>query len=106
MVGRDDLPNAVGLNSASFNVGRIDRPGAGRPADRAGSAPGRSFLINAASFGAVIFALTRMRSAELRPVPRGRAGKGQVREGVRYVRRRPDLLLVMMRRRSSSAPSA
>ena len=69
MVGRDDLPNAVGLNSASFNLGRVIGPAlAGVLIVLIGTGP--VFLINAASFGAVIFALTRMRSSELMPMPR------------------------------------
>ena len=95
MVGRDDLPNAVGLNSASFNLGRVIGPAlAGVLIVLIGTGP--VFLINAASFGAVIFALTRMRSSELMPMPRAPGGRGQVLEGVRYVRARPDLQLVMV----------
>ncbi len=95
MVGRDDLPNAVGLNSASFNLGRVIGPSlAGLLIVLIGTGP--VFLINAASFGAVIFALTRMRTADLMPMPRAGRGPGQVIEGIRYVRARPDLLLVLM----------
>jgi MFS family permease len=95
MVGRDDLPNAVGLNSASFNLGRVIGPAlAGVLIVLIGTGP--VFLINAASFGAVIFALTRMRPAELMPMPRAPGGRGQVLEGIRYVRARPDLQLVMV----------
>jgi MFS family permease len=95
MVGRDDLPNAVGLNSASFNLGRVIGPAvAGVLIVLIGTGP--VFLINAASFGAVIFALTRMRSSELMPMPRAPGGRGQVLEGIRYVRARPDLRLVMV----------
>jgi MFS family permease len=95
MVGRDDLPNAVGLNSASFNLGRVIGPSlAGVLIVFIGTGP--VFLINAASFGAVIFALTRMRSSELMPMPRSPGGRGQVLEGIRYVRARPDLVLVMV----------
>lgn len=95
MVGRDDLPNAVGLNSASFNLGRVIGPAlAGLLIDAFGTGP--VFLINAASFGAVIFALQRMRVSELTAVPRAERGKGQVLEGIRYVRGRPDLLMVMI----------
>ena len=58
MVGRDDLPNAVGLNSASFNLGRVIGPAlAGLLIVLIGTGP--VFLINAASFVAVILALTR-----------------------------------------------
>ena len=95
MVGRDDLPNAVGLNSASFNLGRVIGPAlAGVLIVLIGTGP--VFLINAASFGAVIFALTQMRSSELMPMPRAPGGRGQVLEGIRYVRARPDLQLVMV----------
>ncbi len=95
MVGRDDLPNAVGLNSASFNLGRVIGPSlAGILIVLIGTGP--VFLINAASFGAVILALTKMRSADLMPMPRAERGKGQVLEGIRYVRARPDLLMVMI----------
>ena len=95
MVGRDDLANAVGLNSASFNLGRVIGPAlAGFLIVLVGTGP--VFLINAASFGAVIFALTKMRPAELMPVPRAARGRGQLLEGIRYVRRRPDLVMVMV----------
>jgi MFS family permease len=95
MVGRDDLPNAVGLNSASFNLGRVIGPAAAGLLIVAFDT-GPVFFINAASFVAVIFALTRMRDSELLQVPRAERGRGQVLEGVRYVRRRPDLLMVMI----------
>jgi len=95
MVGRDDLPNAVGLNSASFNLGRVIGPSlAGVLIVLVGTGP--VFLINAASFGAVIFALTRMRPSELLPMPRSPGGRGQLLEGIRYVRARPDLVLVLV----------
>ncbi len=95
MVGRDDLPNAVGLNSASFNLGRVIGPSlAGVLIVLVGNGP--VFLINAASFGAVIFALTRMRPSELMPMPRSPGGRGQLLEGIRYVRARPDLVLVLV----------
>jgi MFS family permease len=95
MVGREDVPNAVGLNSASFNLGRVIGPAvAGLLIVAFNTGP--VFLINAASFGAVIFALWRMRASELTPMPRAERGKGQVVEGVRYVRGRPDLLMVMI----------
>jgi MFS family permease len=95
MVGRNDLQNAVALNSASFNLGRVIGPAvAGFLIVWVGTGP--VFLINAVSFGAVIFALKKMRVGELAPVPRAARGKGQVMEGIRYVRRRPDLLMVMI----------
>jgi MFS family permease len=94
MVGQDDLPNAVGLNSASFNLGRVIGPAlAGLLIELFDTGP--VFLLNAFSFIAVIFALTRMRVDELNPAPRAGRGPGQVLEGIRYVRNRPDLLMVL-----------
>jgi len=95
IVGRDDLPNAVGLNSASFNLGRVIGPAlAGLLIAVAGTGP--VFLINAASFGAIIVALEAMRVDELQTPPRATRAPGQILEGFRYVRGRPDLLLVMV----------
>lgn len=94
MVGADDLPNAVGLNSASFNLGRVIGPAlAGLLIELLGTGP--VFLLNALSFSAVIYALTRLRTDELSPAPRAGRGPGQVLEGIRYVRSRPDLVMVM-----------
>jgi MFS family permease len=100
MVGRDLLPNAVGLNSASFNVGRIVGPAvAGLLIAALGSgvqATGAVILLNAFSYLAVIGSLKAMRSSELSPsVPVARA-KGALREGVSYVRARPDLVFVFV----------
>lgn len=99
MVSRDDLSNAVGLNSASFNLGRIVGPAvAGLLIAALGSgarATGWVFLINAASYGAVIYALRRMDERELTS-PEAPANRSRmIRAGVGYVRRRPDVMLVM-----------
>jgi MFS family permease len=95
MVGRDDLPNAVGLNSASFNLGRVIGPAlAGLLIEVFDTGP--VFIINGLSFLAVIYALTRLRVADLTPAPRAGRGPGQVLEGIRYVRNRPDLMMVMV----------
>ena len=94
LVSMDDLPNAVGLNSASFHAGRLIGPGiAGLLINWFGTGP--VFLINAATFGAVLLSLTRMRVADLRPAPRTPRGRGAMRAGLRYVRGRPDLMLIM-----------
>ncbi len=93
MVDRDHLANAVALNSASFNLGRLVGPGvAGVVIAVVGIAP--AMFINAASFLFVIAALARMNVAELTPAPKSR-GKGQIREGLRYVKGRPDIQLIM-----------
>ncbi len=100
IVGKEDLPNAVGLNSASFNLARIMGPAAAGfliaafGGDAASTGP--VFLINALSYGAVIVALRAMNGADLRPSPRTHRGRGQLREGVRYVLGRKDLTLVLV----------
>ncbi len=93
VVARADVTSAVGMNSASMNIARLIGPGlSGVLISEFGTGP--SFLINAASFGAVLVALVRMRPEEFFRVDRLARGKGQVREGLRYVRSRPDILLI------------
>ncbi|MCW2134742.1 MULTISPECIES: MFS transporter [Crystallibacter] len=92
---RDEfLPNAVALNSTSFNLARMVGPAVSGVLTVA-VGPGWVFLINAATFGAMIAALLVIRGSELRPLPKAGKGKGRIREGFRYVRRRPDLMIVM-----------
>ena len=97
LVTADDVPNAVGLNSASFNAGRIIGPAvAGLTIAALGSGvegTGVVILLNAASYLAVLAALARIGRV---PVPdRFGAPRGTVRDGIAYVRGRPDLLLVL-----------
>lgn len=95
MVPQEDLPNAVGLNSTSFNAARLIGPGsAGLLIALVGT--GWVFIINAASFAATILALLAMRAAELHELPHTARGKGQVREGIRYVRGRSDIVTVLV----------
>jgi MFS family permease len=95
MVPTADLPNAVGLNSTSFNAARLIGPGvAGLLIAAVG--PGWIFIINAVSFAATIFSLTLMRTRELNQLPHARRGKGQVREGIAYVRRRSDIITILV----------
>lgn len=99
MVQRDQLPNAVGLNSASFNLGRVIGPAiAGGLIALLGSGVGATgwvIMLNAASYLAVIASLVRMRPEELMPTPLVPRARGQLRDGIRYVRGRPDIMLVM-----------
>jgi len=99
MVSPDRLTNAVALNSASFNLARMIGPAlAGLLIAALGSgvtATGWVILVNAATYAAVVVSLARMRSSELTPTTPIARARGQLREGVRYVRGRPDLLLVM-----------
>jgi len=99
IVGPEDLTNAVGLNSASFNLARMVGPalagvliaafGSGVPAT------GAVILVNAVSYGAVILSLQRMRERELHPAKPAERGKGMIRDGVRYTIERPDLMLIL-----------
>lgn len=100
MVEADDLSNAVGLNSASFNLGRVVGPAlSGILIASLGSgvrATGAVIALNGLSYLAVIGALRLMRTSELIPVDRAPRGKGMIRDGVRYVRSRPDLMMVLV----------
>ena len=99
MVSKDDLTNAVGLNSASFNVARIVGPAlAGFMIAGLGGgarATGWVILVNALSYAAVVVALHRIRVSDLdSPEPQGRQ-KGMIRDGLGYIRSRPDLMMVL-----------
>lgn len=94
MVPDDKLANAVSLNSASFNLGRLIGPGAAGLVI-AWWGTGEALLLNTVTFVFVIAALFRLRRSELRPAPLAR-GRGGIRDGFRYVRRRRDLQLVML----------
>jgi MFS family permease len=99
MVEPDLLTNAVGLNSASFNAARIVGPAlAGFLIAALGSgveATGWVIILNALSYGAVIHVLQRMRTADLDTPELASRDKGMIRDGMRYVRSRPDLMLVL-----------
>ena len=95
LVGQDNISNAVALNSASFNTARLTGPAiAGVLIAWVGTGP--VFLLNAASFAAVLVSLFRIRTNHAAPVVTGTRNKHQVVEGIRYVRRRPDLMLIMV----------
>ena len=90
MVGRDDLPNAVSLNSVVMNSARVIGPAIGG-ALIALVGLAECFEVNAASYLAVIIGLTLMRRRDLFPSTTVARGKGQLREGLRYVWRTPGL---------------
>jgi len=97
MVGPENLRNAVSLNSVLVNVARTIGPAvAGIMIATVGE--GWCFALNAASFLAVIASLTRLDTSEIHPSPPSGHEPGQLREGLRYVRSRPELLapLAMM----------
>ncbi|MGO4146791.1 MFS transporter [Paenarthrobacter sp. YAF11_1] len=94
LVTDEYLPNAVALNSASFNVARMIGPAvSGVLTVLVG--PGWVFLINTVSFVAMLWALKLIPASSLRVQPRAAAGKGRIREGLRYVRNRPDIQVVL-----------
>ncbi|MEY9992237.1 MFS family permease [Streptomyces sp. V4I8] len=91
MVGPDQLQNAVSLNSANFQSARLIGPAvAGLMITGVGT--GWAFLANGLSFVAPIAGLLLMRARELYDVQRAPRGKGQLREGLRYVAGRPELI--------------
>ncbi len=95
LVGEDLLSNAVALNSTSFNAARMIGPAAaGVLIAVVGS--GWVFLINAASFAAVLGSLSLLRLSELHPRIGGRAGRAGLAEGFRYVWARPDLVSILL----------
>jgi MFS family permease len=98
MVGPEKLANAVSLNSASFNSGRLVGPAAaGLMIAALGSgvaATGWVIVANAVSYGFVFLALQVMDPDRLFPAPLTGDRRGAVRAGVRYVRSRPDLVLL------------
>jgi MFS family permease len=90
MVGSESLRNAVSLNSVLVNVARVIGPAvAGVLIATVGEGP--CFLLNAASFVAVIVSLVSLDRSAIHPSPPSGRRPGQLREGLRYVRRSPDL---------------
>src|ERR1700736_3966068 len=95
LVVEGDLSNAVGLNSTSFNAARMIGPAiAGVLIASVGS--GWVFLINAASFAAVLCSLALLRVDELHVQSRAVRTRGSLVEGFRYVWRRPDLKAIVV----------
>jgi MFS family permease len=95
MVGKDNLKNAVTLNSTMVNVARIVGPSiAGILIATVGI--GQCFLINAASYVAVLTALIVMRSDQLHSAPPVARAPGQIRAGLRYILRTPKLRVTLL----------
>ena len=93
LVPMEKLSNAVGLNSASFHASRMIGPGlAGLLIAAVGT--GWVFIINGASFVATIVVLFLMRPQLMHRLPRAPRASGQIREGLRYVRNRSDIIVI------------
>jgi MFS family permease len=97
MVGRDDIANAVALNSSLFNGARLVGPALGGVII-AVVGVGTAFFVNGVSFIAVIAGLLLMRPGLLYPATRGGEGRllEQLAEGLRYSLRTPAILLVLI----------
>ncbi len=94
VVGKQDLPNAVGLNSTNFNIGRLIGPGlSGLLIAAYGT--GVSFLFNGISYLVVIIALINIRESELF-IEEKKSSSTKIREAMAYVAARPDILAVMI----------
>ena len=94
IVGQADLANAVSLNSANFNAGRLVGPAiSGFLIAHYGTGP--SFIINACSYVAVNVALLSMRESEFF-IRESKKTLGTIREALSYVKARPDLYVVMI----------
>jgi MFS family permease len=95
LVGEQDLSNAVGLNSTSFNAGRMIGPAVcGILIATVGT--GWAFLLNGVSFIAVLCSLTLLRTSALHSPERAVRKPGSLIEGFRYVRKRPDLMAIVL----------
>ncbi|PRZ41132.1 putative MFS family arabinose efflux permease [Antricoccus suffuscus] len=94
LVGPADLVNAVGLNSASFNAARLIGPAiAGVLIGWLGTGP--VFILNAASSVWIIVLLTMIDPKKLFRAKRLTRQRGQLKDSIRYVRTRPDILLTI-----------
>ena len=94
LVGPDRLPNAIGLNSASFHAARIVGPAlAGFMI--AGFGTGWAILSNAVTYLAFLPALRLLDPLQLQVESRTERSRGQIREGIAYVRRHRQILLAL-----------
>jgi MFS family permease len=95
MVGKNGMANAIALNSAVFNLARIAGPAIAGLVISAVGTPA-AFMVNAASYVAVLVSLKLMRPDELHRVARAPRASGQLREALQYVRARPQLWMTLI----------
>jgi MFS family permease len=95
MVGDADLPNAVALNSMSFNAAQMIGPAVAGLLI-AGVGIGWAFLLNGLSFAAVLISMSFFRLSELRTSARAHRTTSGFVEGLRYVWRKPDLRAILI----------
>jgi MFS family permease len=94
LVGPGDISNAVSLNSANFNLGRLVGPAVSGVLIKFFHT-GPSFLLNAGTFAVVVLALVLMRPGELNRLPKSDKDR-KISEGIRYLRGRTDVIAVIM----------
>ena len=95
MVGDEDLPNAVALNSTSINAAQMVGPAvAGLLIAKVGI--GWAFLLNGFSFAAVLISMSFFRLSELRTSARAHRSASGFREGLRYVWGKPELRAILI----------
>ena len=94
VVGQTDLPNAVSLNSANFNAGRLIGPAVSGGLIAA-FGPGPSFIVNGLSYFFVIAALLNLNEKAFFHLDRPKSD-GNIREGIAYAKARPDIYVVML----------
>jgi len=95
LVGDEDLHNAVSLNSMSFNIGNLIGPAVSGILIAA-IGTGWAFVINGASFLAVLGSLLMLDGTRLLSSARAERTRGSFVQGLRYVRGRPDLVAILL----------
>ncbi len=93
LVGKSDIGNAVSLNAANFNLGRLIGPAVSGILIKYFHT-GPSFLLNAGSYFFVIIALVLMRPEELHRLPKDDKDR-KIMEGLRYIKSRHDLVAII-----------
>lgn len=95
MSGLGDVANAVSLNSFLVTVSRIVGPGlAALLISAVGTGP--CFLINGVSYGSVLIAIAMMRASDLHRGELVEPRRGQIREGIRYAMKTPEIRLPLL----------
>ena len=93
LVGTSDISNAVSLNSANFNLGRLIGPAVSGVLIKYFHT-GPSFLLNAGTFSIVIISLVLMRPKDLNRLPKSDKDR-KIAEGIHYIRGRIDLVAII-----------
>lgn len=95
MVGREDLTNAIALNSTIFNLGVVIGPAVAGMV-YAWLGPAWCFTINGISFIGVLGALILMKIASFHAVPSSNSALSNLKEGIKYVSNEPRIILILV----------